>query len=177
MKFLKKSQLNFRNVSDNSIAIQLNGEVTLDTTNCLLLPKGTTDQRPIEPTEGHIRYNTTVHELEVYQGSSASWKPLSFKVPKPITVQSLGPGDAIETKFGPLNSGWSSGYTSAGYGDYTTPISSNNILVFVENVIQLPETNFTLESNPAGYSTGTYIAFASSVPLGKTVTVIHGFDR
>jgi hypothetical protein len=176
MKFLKKSQINFRNVSDNSIAIQIDGEVTMDTPNVLLMPKGSTAQRPTSPVTGHIRYNTTTNEVEVYQGSTATWKPLSYKEPKTITVQTFGPGDAVETKFGPLDSGWSSAYTTAGYGNYTVPISLNNIFVIVENVIQIPTTNYSLEENPLGYPAGTYVTFATPVPLGKSVTIIHGFD-
>ena len=30
MRFLKKSQINLRNVADNSIAIQIDGEVTME---------------------------------------------------------------------------------------------------------------------------------------------------
>lgn len=180
MKFLKKSQINFRNVKDNSIAIQINGEVTLDTTYSVLLPKGTTAQRPASPAEGHMRYNTSTNELEVYQGSTATWKRVAFKEPSLITQQTVGTGNDLETKFGPLNSGFTNG--SGAYTDYTAPVSAQNIIVLVENVMQLATTNYVLEQNPssgpgAPYTAGWYVVFDQPVPTGKPVTVLHGFDR
>lgn len=165
-----------RNVKDNSVSTHSDGEIVLSTTNTILLPKGNTAQRPISPTPGHMRYNTDSNEIEVYQGASATWKPLSYKIPRTIVVQSFGPGDAVETKYGPLNSQWSSTYIAAGYGDYTAPASPNNIFVIVDNVIQIPNTNFILQENPLGYTAGTYVSFSTPVPLGKSITVMHGFD-
>ena len=194
MKFLKKSQINFRNVKDDSIAIQVDGEVTMDTTNVLLVPKGrgpfladgsTVDplgdsQRPLSPTNGHVRYNTSTNEFELYQNSA--WRKVSYKEPTLITQQGPWNGDDIELYFGPLNSG---------NPDYPYPETTNpqNILVFVENVFQISTTNYTLVDNPVGvpsasfysgagsYPAGRYVKFDSAVPFGKPVTVIHGFDR
>lgn len=40
----------------------------------LVLPAGTTAERPASPQDGHTRYNTTIGGLEIY--SSSEWKPL-----------------------------------------------------------------------------------------------------
>ena len=168
MRFLKRNQLNYRNVKDNRLAVEASGEIKMFTAKSLRLPKGTTAERPASPENGHIRYNTTTNELEAYQNSA--WRKVDFKEPTTITAQSLGVGDDVEIYFGPLNSG----NTDYPYPALTAP---QNIMVYVENVYQLPTTNYTLEDNPAGKTAGRYVKFESAVPTGKPVTVLHGFDR
>ena len=95
MKFLKRNQLNSRNVKDNRIAVEITDEVKLDTENVLLIPTGPTTSRPGEsgtvtsPVEGHIRYNTTDHEFEGRQGSPDAWRKFRFKEPALITQQNF----------------------------------------------------------------------------------------
>lgn len=48
---------------------------TIPGTEYILLPSGTTAQRPVTPTDGMVRYNTTLQALEVYEGTT--WDPLS----------------------------------------------------------------------------------------------------
>lgn len=48
---------------------------TIPGTEYILLPSGTTAQRPITPTDGMVRYNTTNQALEVYEGGS--WDSLA----------------------------------------------------------------------------------------------------
>ena len=144
-------------------------EVVLDSKNSVLVPKGTTADRPQFPKNGHIRYNTDDNRFEVYEASR--WDGIRNTAPSsnaPITIQNLGNGDASETLFGTLNS-----------GDpfYPIPIAAQNILVFVENVYQLPITNYDLVQNPAGKPAGWYLEFASPVDAGKPVTAIHNFDK
>jgi hypothetical protein len=176
MRFLKKSQINLRNVADNSIAIQIDGEVTMDTTNVLLMPKGADADRPLNPVTGHMRYNTTSNQVEVYQGSTASWRSLRFKEATNIIQQSLGTGDAEETVFGLLNP------IPPSIVESGATWGSQNLIVLIENVFQVSTTNYTVVQNPstgpnAPYAAGWYIVFESAVPLGKPVTVLHGFDK
>ena len=168
MRFLKRNQLNYRNVKDNRVAVEIDGEVKLQTTNVVLVPKGTTAERPVSPTQGHIRYNTTNNEFEFYQNSA--WRKVSYKEPSAIVQQNLGNGNDVEVYFGPLNSG----NTDYPYPELTAP---QNILVFIENVFQISGTNYTLVDNPVGKTAGRYIKFDSAVPVGKGVIVLHGFDR
>lgn len=197
MRFLKKSQINPRNVADNSVAIQVTGEVTLDTTNVLLLPKGPTSNRPGEigaatatAVTGHIRYNTDTDEVEVYQGTTATWRSLRFKESIGIILQSLGLGDSIdggltgETYFGPLNPPPNfvvdSNTEWATHGTVDTPgnqWTGANIMVFVENVQQLFSKNYDIIQNPAGKPVGWYVHFFEAPPDGKEIVVLHGFDR
>lgn len=209
MKFLKQSQLNYRNLKDQSVAVVLDGpladpRIVLDNTNSLQLPSGTTAERPsgsIIGINGLIRYNESTDEIEVR--SAGVWKRLAYKEPGNIEVQ-FGPntggaewvgnsfdgGVTGEIYFGPLyysDVTGSSLYPAQGFIDDTKP---QNIVVYVENVPQLPNENYVLEtldgstvSNMSGwlgganYPPGVYIKFNGSVPYGKKVTAIHGFDR
>jgi len=181
MRFLKRKNLNFRNVKDNNVAVEITGEVKLDNTNVMLMPNGPTANRPGEigaatatPVNGHMRYNTDTAEVEIYQANA--WRTIRFKESTGITQQTAGTGDDTETKFGPLNPAppttVESGETWGG----------QNLIVLVENVFQIHTTNYTIEQNPvagpgAPYAAGYYIVFDNPVPTGKAVTVLHGFDR
>ena len=195
MKFLKKSQLNFRNVKDNSVAVQITGEVTMDTPKGLTLPRGNTSNRlstsDTGDLRGMIRYNSQTDEVEVYQGlgGRAAWRSLRYKESTKIIQQDLGVGDDVETLFGPLNPA----PPTSDLVDDKSDWGGQNLLVFVENVMQLYNTNYLIVQNPSGtssptgphggaaYPTGWYIQFQGPVPIGtvdpKHVTVLHGFDR
>jgi len=179
MKFLKRSQLNFRNVADNSIAVEITGEVKLDTTYAALVPNGQTSERPTTgSTNGQVRYNTETQEFEFRQNNQ--WRRVAFKEPTTITAQNIGTGDDAELYFGPLISGFTDLAGVDLVPELTTP---QNIMVYVENVYQLPVTNYTLEDlatgNPLlnGRDPGRFVKFDSAVPFGKPVTALHGFDR
>jgi len=139
MRLLKAQNTNLRNIYGKGVKYDVNGQVIMDSTNAMLVPKGTTAERPSNPENGHIRYNTDTNEMEMYQ--DGAFRRTRFKEPTVITQQSLGFGDQVETIFGPLDS-----------GDpiVPTPAAAQNILVFVENVFQISTTNYTLVQNPGG---------------------------
>lgn len=183
MRLLKAQNTNLRNIYGKGVKYDVDDQVIVDSTNSMLVPKGTTAQRPATPNNGHIRYNTTLDSggveigLEAY--NSSEWRRLRYKEPNTnpgIVWQNLGNGDATETVFGLLNSG---------DPDYVVPEAAEHIIVLVENVVQLPTTNYTLEQSSAGnltgpgspYADGWYIKFTSPVDLGKPVTVVHNFDK
>ena len=184
MKFLKKSQINFRNVKDNSLAVQVDGEITMDSPVGALVPRGQTSERPSTSVTGDlngmIRYNSQTEEFEGRQGDV--WRSFRFKEATQITSQDLGSGDDTELYFGILTPTPPSTVQSG------TTWGAQNILVFVENVPQLSElNNYTvvqLDGTETGagypgapYAAGWYVRFDTPVPLGKPVTAIHGFDR
>ena len=47
-----------------------NGVAIIDTVTGLVLPVGNTDQRPSAPDSGTVRFNTTILDLEIYDGSA-----------------------------------------------------------------------------------------------------------
>lgn len=213
MKFLKQSQLNKGNLKDQSIAIVTDGpnvvgtardaRIVLDNTNSLQLPSGVSNERPsgsIVLIDGLMRYNETTAEIEVR--SDGLWRRLAYKEPNLIEIQtgpvgggttwegdSLDGGATGEIYFGPLE--YDDDNATGDYPSHAIPDASKpqNLVVYIENVPQLPNTNYVLFTNPPGnssptgylsgatYPPGVYVKFNGSVPFGKPVTVIHGFDR
>jgi|TARA_R110002096_G_C14479212_1_gene713709 hypothetical protein len=158
MRLFKQQTTSPRTIQPGAVGIHtgLDDEVKINSTNTLLIPKGTTAQRPASPNNGHMRYNTTSEQFEAYQ--NGAWRPLRFKEPNAdpgITQQNLGNGDATAVVFGPLNSGDTY---------YPVPAAAQNVLVLVENVFQLATTNYTLEQNPAAATgSGATVAAGSFV--------------
>jgi hypothetical protein len=169
MRLIKRQTTNLRNINGKGVQYDTKDQVILDSSVGVLMPKGTTSERPTTPTEGYIRYNTTSNEFEGYQ--DGAWRKIRYKEPNRnpgIIKQTFGPGDDIEVYFGTLDSGDT---------DYPVPESADSIIVLVENVIQISTTNFVLEQNPVGKPAGWYIKFLTPVPTGKLVTVLHNFDK
>lgn len=175
MRYLRQQNINRRAPFDQRLYVDMTDSIIMNSLNHLLLPKGSTGNRPASTTwtEGMIRYNTSTHEVEVYQGigGAATWRSLRFKESVGIVQQTLGIGDYIETIFGPLNPApptiVESGSTWTG----------SNLIVLVENVIQIYNTNFSVVTDPPGFAEGTYLEFDSPVPDGKVVIVLHNFDK
>ncbi len=189
MKYLKTKSLSKWSTSDRSLISYPDGvgpgnRVVLNAKGGLMLPKGTTAQRPQltsvrQPTDanGTIRYNTSLNVLEAYVGST--WVTVASPVATAITKQTLGPGDGTETVFGPLNSSFVTAYSA----------SSDNIIVLVENVFQISTTNFSVQQSVSGsltgpnapYADGWYVKFTSAVPAtgggGNPVyvTIYYGY--
>lgn len=177
MRLLKAQNTNLRNIYGKGIKYDTDDQIIVDSTNVMLVPKGTTAQRPATPTNGHLRYNITTNQLEAYQNTA--WREVRYKEPNQdpgITQQNLGNGDATETVFGPL---------ASGDAEYPVPAAAQNILVFVENVFQVSTTNYTLEQSSSGnltgpnqpYADGYYIKFSGAPDVGKPITVLHNFDK
>jgi hypothetical protein len=181
MRFLKTLTLNRRAIYDDRAAIDTKNNFTLADTTVMTLPKSSSTIS--SPVEGQMRYNTSSHNVEVYQGSSATWRAIRYKEATTITQQSLGTGDGVEVNFGPL----SPDPTLKTLADSTTfnPVSNpQNFIVLIENVFQVSTTNYTIVQNPSptahhpsAYTAGYYIQFSTPAPLNKPVTVLQGFDQ
>lgn len=173
MRFLKQKTLSKYIPNDQTLFTNHYGRAVMNITGGVRLPKGTTNERP-QPTytdegnsgtavrtlggpNGYIRYNTDTDSIEAYVGGG--WEVVRAPGATTITKQTLGPGDEVETTFGPLD---------------IDPASENNIIVLVENVFQISDTNYNLEYNYLG-SGRTYIQFTSPVPLDKNITIYFGF--
>lgn len=174
MKFLKQKSISKYSPNDDSIiAYDVRGKnhtgdggrVIMDMTGGLRLPKGTTNQRPQltglrtpNGSNGYIRYNTDTNSIEAYVDSG--WQVVSSPAVTSITKQTLGPGDYVETIFGPLT---------------IIPPSENSIIVLVENVFQISDTNFNLLYDHLAPG-DCYIEFTEAVPLDKNITIYYGFS-
>ena len=192
MRLIKAQTTNLRSIYGKGVKYDIDDQVVVDSTRAMVVPVGTLSQRPGElgvgtsSAVGQLRYNTSDQQLEVYQ--NGAWREVRFKEPNQdpgIVWQNLGVGNiaADETVFGELNSGDT---------DFPVPESADNILVLIENVIQIPTTNYTIhqtaeittggaEEGPnhpyTASDTGWWIKFTSPVPTGKPVTVIHNLDK
>lgn len=164
MKFLKQKTISRYSPSDNTLFTNHYGRAVMDLTGAVRLPKGTTAERPDLSgvrtpggPNGYIRYNTDTNTIEGYV--AGVWEIVTAPGSTGITKQTLGPGNDIDTIFGPLT---------------LIPASENSILVLVENIFQISDTNFNLLYNYLG-SGNTYIEFTSPVPLDKYITIYFGF--
>ena len=67
MRLIKAQNTNLRNIYGKGVKYDVNDQVILDSTNTVLVPSGTTAQRPTSPVNGHMRYNTTDARFEIYE--------------------------------------------------------------------------------------------------------------
>ncbi len=162
MRYLKRQTTNQSTLNGRGIKYSAQELATIDSESALLLPKGSTGARP-SPVEGMIRYNTTTQNFEAYEANPAfgtpGWKKFRTDEPKLIHAQNLGNGDNVESLFGPLDA-----------NDPVTPVPSApaQVLCMVENVLQIPTTNYEFIQNPCYYSSNQISFFADISISGKT---------
>jgi len=153
MRFLKRQNTNNKNTLGKGVIFDINDQVILDSSNVLLVPKGTTAERPLSPENGHFRYNTTTEEFEAYQDSQ--WRKVRYKEPRTIVQQTLNGAAGLETVFGPLDNQDL---------DFSAPDSAQSMIVLIENVFQISTTNYNLVQNPPSAGTGAETEADSMVP-------------
>lgn len=252
MKFIKRKNIDTYKPKSHRFAIEDDGIATIDTNKSLTLPKGTVSDRPATGVTGMVRYNSELHDFEVYTDYSPawSWERIRTDRPSKIKIKQVGLGGAtgeIATinvlnggnvgEYDPNNpplvivsnpdigddnavavanvsaggvitsvdvispgTGYLSVPTATVSGSATFTVvldgvlryeildvnnnnfipvddqgspSATNIQVYVENVYQLPEINYTIEV----IDNKGYIKFDNPVPLDKPIYVIYGFDR
>lgn len=129
----------------NDFAVNANGQILTKSVIGQQLPSGPTTSRPGGtnfPTEplvaGTVRYNSTLLDLEVYE--RGQWERIRTVRPAIINVQNLGNGNYQDTIFGPLNSDYSASQLMPG---------SANTMVYIDNVYQIPVTNYNIGTTPA----------------------------
>lgn len=159
MKFLKTKNISKFSISDRTFLTNTYGRIITNSTNSLQLPVGATAQRPATAStfEGQIRYNSETDQLEAYQASQ--WRNIQFREPSQVTYQTFGPGNDVEILFGPLNP------APPPTVENGLPWSGRNLIVLVENVFQIFQTNYLIKQNPCNI-TGNIISFNS---LAKTI--------
>jgi hypothetical protein len=132
--------------------ISLNGS-----RNSVALPKGTTPAQPTTAVAGMLRYNTTLNNLEYYNGTTflqvgGGVGGISEITADTITIDGITPTLAYTMSL-----------------PVAAPSTEKNILVFLEGVYQKP-SSYTVS--------GTTITLSAVLAgdNGKTLTVLHGFD-
>lgn len=168
MRFLRNLNLNSKAPGDKRLAITHGDEVQFNTSRSLLLPSGPDAGRASSPVAGMMRLNTTSGQVEVYQGGT--WRSLRFKESSSIVLQNLGLGNGINTLFGPLNPAPPTTVQSG------STWSGANLMVYVENVFQIFNTNYLIAQNPNVDTTvsATATTGATSLTLSNVADIITG---
>jgi hypothetical protein len=179
MRYLRQQVLNRRAPYDQRLYVDMTDSIVMTTTNNMLMPKGTTAERPVSPVTGMMRYNTSTNQVEVYQGSSATWRSIRYKEATGITRETYT-GDGTTSVYGPLSvqppTTVESGATWTG----------DNLIVIVGNVYQTWTSNYLIVTGSTLGSpydtppndTKYYIQFTSASPgLSTPIVILHGFDQ
>ena len=104
------------------------GKVKINSTESLLLPVGTTAQRPGSPSEGEVRYNSTLDYVEVYKNSA--WVRVGDPDLSTVTHDEFN-GDGSDTTF------------TLSVSDATT----NTVIVTLNGVVQEPTNAYTISGS------------------------------
>ena len=125
------------------------GKYIFQSTTSLTLPKGNTAQRPTAEA-GVIRFNTQTGQYEVSQDGS-TYTNLRTDDNAANVTKDIFAGDGSTSQF-----------TMS-----ITPTDENNIVVYVDGVMQEPDQNYTIS--------GTTINFGEGAHAGARIVVMHGF--
>jgi len=125
------------------------GKYIFQADTAIVIPTGTTAQRP-SAQEGVIRFNTTTGQYEVSQDGS-TYTNLRTDANAANVTKDIFAGD-----------GSTSTFTMS-----ITPTDENNIVVYVDGVMQEPDQNYTIS--------GTTINFGEGAHAGARIVVMHGF--
>lgn len=169
MKFYKRKAIDSHNPQDDSFAVEADGRLISDSTQSFKLPGGNIAQRPTNTTLGQVRHNTQLFDFEAYVRNA--WERIRTVRPARLTVQNLGSGNYYSNIFGPLNPSYSVSYNTAVGG------GAPNVMVYVDNVFQIPFTNYDLTTDPSpvtAVTTGTTSATSTVLFLDGVQNVQPG---
>lgn len=139
MRYIKKLALNKKDPQNDRFSVLQDDRIVTTSKTSLGVPTGTKTDRPTTLVNGTVRFNTTLQEFEVYNDQNpgfSSWEILRTVRQATITSQDLGYGNYSDYIFGPLS------YK-------VDPTRPQNIFVFIDNVWQAPNTNYTLTTDPS----------------------------
>jgi hypothetical protein len=160
MKFYKRQSLSTIDPMDNKLAVEVDGRIVTNTSASLQLPVGGKEQRPTVLRNGEIRYNTEIGTGEIEAYINGSWQRIKTNRQQVISQQTFTNGDYANTIFGPL--AWDV--------DVTKP---QNVMVYVDNVYQVPTTNYTLVGSTIGQPLTTSTTVSASVSFGATLVPLN----
>lgn len=150
MKYYKRQPINRQSPMNGAFAVEADGRIVTNTRKSLEIPDGPTDSRPASAINGMLRYNTDINNFEAY--INGQWQLLVANTQAAVTKQVFENGDYADTIFGPLA--------------YDIDINKpENIFVYVENVPQIADLNYTLVygNSTSSYTTSTFLAQPVSV--------------
>jgi len=134
----------------------------IDTTDGITLPAGGTgDRSTVEA--GTIRYNT---DTGLFEGSLDGSTFTSFSM-----ASGAGGGSAVINKEQFLGDGSSTQFVLS-----TAPADENNIIVYVDGVMQEPDQNYTLSGTTLSFTGGNDGSTIEAPHQGARIVVMLGFD-
>jgi hypothetical protein len=134
MRFVKRLNLDRQNPTDDTFAVEIDGRIVTDSSAQMQIPAGSTSQRAEPYSNGQIRYNKDVNEIEAY--INGQWELLRTRRQGNIQFQTIASGNYVNTIYGPLS------YRQ-------DPNKPQNVFIFVENVYQIPSVNYNLVNDPS----------------------------
>ncbi len=126
------------------------GIVKINTTSSMLLPVGTTAQRPGSPTEGEIRYNSTLDQVEVYKNTA--WERVGDPDSATLTNDTFD-GDGSDTTF-----------------TLSSTASTNTVIVTLNGVVQVPTTDYAVSGTTLTFTTAPAVDDKISVKIFSSIT-------
>ncbi len=136
--------------SDLILEPQGTGKVKINSTESLLLPVGTTAERPGSPTEGEIRYNSTLDIVEVYK--NGAWVRVGDPDTATLAVDNFS-GDGSTTDF-----------------TLSSSASTNTIFVTSNGVVQHPTNAYTVSGTTLSFTEAPVSGDAISVRIFSNIT-------
>lgn len=149
MKFYKRLPINRKNPTSDSFVVEPDGRISTDTDKSVEIPGGPTSARPNNPVDGMLRFNTELNNFEGYY--DGIWQPIKAYAQTDVVKQVFENGDYADAIFGPLT--------------YDIPTDKpQNILVYVENVPQIADINYSLVygTTITPYTTSTVLSQPAS---------------
>lgn len=143
--FIGDVTINGNEISSNSnliLSAESNSFVTVDNTTGIIVPVGTTAERPTDAEAGTVRWNSDANYLEVYDG--VNWEALGTDVTF-ITSQIID-GDDSTTVF-----------------TLDQEATTSGILVYINGVAQVPASSYTVSTDQ--------ITFAEAPQVQDTVEI------
>ncbi len=136
--------------SDLILEPQGTGKVKINSTESFLLPVGTTAERPGSPTEGEIRYNSTLDIVEVYK--NGDWVRVGDPDTATLAVDNFS-GDGSTTDF-----------------TLSSSASTNTIFVTSNGVVQHPTNAYTVSGTTLSFTEAPVTGDAISVRIFSNIT-------
>ena len=143
--------------ADMTFTTQGTGLFDFNTTTGMVVPTGTTAERPTAQ-EGIIRFNTTTGKYEVSLDGS-TYTALRTEAAASSITKDVFTGDGSTTQFTMT----------------VTPSNAKNIIVYVDGVMQEPTQNYTIASDVMSFTGGSDGSTIEAPHSGARIVVMHGF--
>jgi hypothetical protein len=165
MRFYKRNPIDSLNPQNDNLVVEADGRINTDSKKSLQIPAGETEDRPLEGVNGMIRYNQNIGiggDFEAY--INGQWTLLRNGRQNTITQDTFTNGDYTDTIFGPLS--------------YDIDISRpQNVMVYVDNVYQIPTTNYTLTRSTDAQPLTTSTTVAQPAAFGETIIFLNDISN